>query len=116
MNDELKAHREPLGDIVAAIHRATATVAVLSFVGYGVAAWLWFSGQPWLALGVATVSYLFFRLYPVLSVHWARWRSADDLRARAALEALERAWQGRSRRAVLLEVDAWLRKEGSKHD
>lgn len=116
MNDELKQYATQLESIVGAIHRATAVIAVLSFAGYGVAGWLWFGGRIWLALGVATVSYLFFRLYPALSVHWARWRSADDLEARAALDALERAWQGRSQRAVLLEVDSWLREQPSERD
>lgn len=116
MNDELKAYASELEGIVATIHRATATIAVLSFIGYGVSGWLWFAGRTWLALGLATVSYLFFRLYPVLSVHWARWRAVDDLRTRAALDALERAWSGRSPRTVLLEVDAWLRERDSELD
>jgi hypothetical protein len=116
MNDELKGYTDELEGIVASVHRATAVIAVASFVGYGVAGWLLFTGRHWLALGVATVSYLFFRLYPALSVHWARWRVADDLRARAALEALERAWSGRSPRTVLLEVDAWLRERDSELD
>lgn len=113
MNDELKQYADELEGIVAAIHRATATIAVASFAGYGLAGWLLFSGGLWLALGVATVSYLFFRLYPALSVHWARWRCVDQPRQHAALEALERAWSGRSQREVLLEVDAWLRERAS---
>ncbi|MEJ2631697.1 MAG: hypothetical protein P8011_09360 [Acidihalobacter sp.] len=116
MNDELKQYAEELERIVAAIHRATASIAVVSFAGYGTAVWLLFSGRLWLALGVATVSYLFFRLYPPLSLHWARWRSAEEPRQRVALEALERAWNGRSQREVLLEVDAWLRGRDSKLD
>ena len=116
MNEELKQYADELDGIVAAIHRATAAIAVASFAGYGVAGWLLFTGRLWLALGVATVSYLFFRLYPLLSVHWARWRCADEPRQRAALEALERAWSGRSQREVLLEVDAWLRGRHSKLD
>lgn len=116
MNDELREYADELGSIIGAIHRATAAIAVLSFMGYGVAAWLWFGGRPWLAVGVATVSYLFFRLYPALSIHWARWRASDDMRARSALAALERAWSGRSQRTVLMEVDAWLRARDSEPD
>lgn len=116
MNEELKDYPVELDAILAAIHRATAVIAVTSFLGYGLAGWLLFSGRLWLALGLATASYLFFRLYPMLSVHWARWRAADAPRQRAALEALERAWSGHSPRAVLLEVDAWLRARDSKPD
>lgn len=110
MTEELQAFRPQLAQIVAAIHQATALIAVLSFAGYGLAVWLWFSARPWLGLGIATVSYLFFRLYPLLSIQWARWRLADDEMARRAFAALERAWENRSRRTVLMEVDAWLRK------
>lgn len=116
MDDELKRYGKELEGIVAAIHRATAAIAVTSFAGYALAGWLLWRGQLWLALGVATVSYLFFRLYPALSVHWARWRAAGDPQAGAALDALERAWQGRSPRSVLLEVDAWLSERASKLD
>lgn len=116
MDDELKSHGAELESIVAAIHRATAAIAVISFAGYAVAGWLLWKRYFWSALGVATVSYLFFRLYPSLSVLWARWRSAGDPKADAALDALERAWHGRSPRSVLLEVDAWLRERVSKLD
>lgn len=115
MDEDLTKHVDELPAIVAAIHQATAVIAVLSFAGYGAAAWLVFRGLIWPALGMATFSYLFFRLYPSLSVLWARWRFSDDAAAAAALGALEHAWAGRSPRSVLVEVDAWLRERGSQH-
>ncbi len=116
MNEELKQYAPELEAIISAIHRATAVIGILSLLGFVLGGWLWYLHQHGWALGVVVVSYLFFRLYPLLSLQWARWRASDDVHETEALTLLERHLRGQNKRRVLLGIDAWLRDHRSERN
>ena len=63
-----ETHRDQLGELLVVLHKTTTWLAFLSFCGYGLAAWYLYRGHIPLALGIATASYLFFRLFRPLSL------------------------------------------------
>jgi hypothetical protein len=67
-------HKDRFEVIVSEVHRVTASIVMLSFVGYGVAVYVWYQGHPWLALFTATIAYGFFRAFRPLSVFAAKLR------------------------------------------
>ena len=62
-------------DLVDRIHRVSGWIALGTFCAYGLAAWIGFQGRPWMAVTLATVAFLIFRRFRMLSLglvrHWA---------------------------------------------
>ncbi|WP_025367343.1 hypothetical protein [Thioalkalivibrio paradoxus] len=105
-------HRVVVEELIARTHRAAFAIFVGTFAGYGVAIWVWFSGNMWAALIIATLSYLFFRQFRTLSFALAR----TQLRGRAvALPVVKRVEQALEKGAatdVMAELEAHLHAMG----
>lgn len=107
-------HRPILEELIARTHRAAFGIFVATFAGYGVALWIWFSGNSWTALIVATLSYLFFRQFRTLAFALAR----VPLRGRAAaipvLKRIEQALDKGTAATVIAELEGHLRAMGQE--
>jgi hypothetical protein len=107
--EEIDTHRERLEKVVATVHHYSALIFILTFIGYGVAVYLWFQDQPWAGLIVATFSYLFFRQFRSLSLGLSRMK----LRHRPGFDEtwtmLDKAMESERPQAVLLALEARLR-------
>jgi hypothetical protein len=104
----IAAHRGAFSELVDRTHRIAFGIFVLTFAGYALALWIWFAGNSWAALVIATLGYLFFRQFRTLSFALARMPlrgRAEDLPVlRQVEQALE---QGRAA-AVVAELEAQL--------
>jgi hypothetical protein len=107
--EEIDTHRERLEQVVATVHHYAALIFFLTFVGYGVAVYLWFQGQPWAGLIVATFSYLFFRQFRSLSIGLARMKLRDREGFAETWTLLDEAMKSERPQAVLLAVESRLR-------
>lgn len=107
--EQIDEHRERLEQVVATVHHFSSLIFVLTFIGYGAAATLWFQEQPWAGLIVATLSYLFFRQFRSLSVGLARMKLRDREGFSETWALLDVAMKTERPQAVLLAVESRLR-------
>jgi len=107
--EQIDAHRERLEQVVATVHHFSAAIFILTFIGYGVAVYLWFQDQTWPGLIVATLSYLFFRQFRSLSMGLARMKLRDREGFSETWDMLDEAMQSERAQAVLLAVESRLR-------
>lgn len=107
-------HRVVLEELIARTHRIAFWIFVGTFIGYGVAVWVWFSGQTWAALTIATLSYLFFRQFRMLSFNLARMPLRGKARALPALQQVERALEQGRAGAVMAELEVHLQALGQE--
>lgn len=102
-------HRELFEQLIARTHRIAFGLFAATFAGYGLALWVWFSGNVWAALIIATLSYLFFRQFRWLSFGLARMPLRGLAQALPVLKQVESALdQGRASE-VMAELEAHLR-------
>lgn len=101
-------HKEALAKLAVHVHKITTVIVLLSFVGYGAAGWLWFKGQTLEALVVATVSYLFFRLFRQVSLMVVRRIAVFNEELFPAMEWLDTQIRERGARQVMSELDQRL--------
>lgn len=107
--EQIDQHRERLQQVVATVHHFSALIFILTFIGYGVAVYLWFQDQPWAGLIVATFSYLFFRQFRTLSVGLARMRLRDREDFSETWALLDEAMKSERPQAVMLALETRLR-------
>jgi hypothetical protein len=107
-------HRVVLEELIARTHRIAFWVFVGTFTGYGVAVWVWFSGHTWAALIIATLSYLFFRQFRMLSFNLARMPLRGQARTLPVLHEVERALEQGRAAAVMAELEAHLQALGQE--
>jgi len=107
-------HRTVLEMLIARTHRIAFWIFVGTFVGYGVAVWVWFSGHTWAALIIATLSYLFFRQFRMLSFHLARMPLRGKARTWPVLQQVEQALERGKAAAVMAELEAHLQALGQE--
>lgn len=105
-------HRGPFEELIARTHRIALGIFAATFVGYGVAIWVWFSGDTWAALIIATLGYLFFRQFRWLSFGLARMPLRGRAEALPVLRQIERALEQGRAREVMTELEAHLRALG----
>ena len=110
--EQIDEHRERLQQVVATVHHFSALIFILTFVGYGVAVYLWFQDQPWAGLIVATFSYLFFRQFKSLSVGLARMKLRDRPGFTETWSMLDEAMTTERPQAVILALETRLRAPG----
>ncbi len=105
---------DALRDLVDRIHRVSGWIAVATFAGYGLAAWLWWQGRPWIAAALATIAFLLFRRFRSFALglvrHWASVRP-DYAQAMAFIDA-QAEKLGPTR--ALGEIDARLHRPGPR--
>lgn len=76
--EDFLTHRENLKQFIDTIHKVTLLIGLVSFIGYGLAAWIWFQGNNVVALIVVTISYLLFRAFRFISFNFARQKYSTD--------------------------------------
>ena len=107
-------HRVVLEELIARTHRIAFWIFLGTFTGYGVAVWVWFSGHTWAALIIATLSYLFFRQFRMLSFNLARMPLRGQARTLPVLHEVERALEQGRAAAVMAELEAHLQALGQE--
>lgn len=107
--ETFEVHRERLARLVAVVHHYAAAIFILSFCGYGLAAWAWFEGATVAALVIATLSYLFFRQFHTFSFGLARNKLRGEDGFDETIALIEAAMQGQKLRDVLSGIEARLR-------
>lgn len=107
--DFIAEHRDAFERIVARSHKVAVVIFVITFLAYGVAAWMAFNEQPWVALILATLAYLFFRQFRAVSLGLARTGLRGEEGTAAPLKALDLALEEHGAHAVLAEVEGHLR-------
>lgn len=106
--DEFAGHREHFQAFLAAVHRFAGMIFVFSFVGYGAAVWAWWTGAVWLALIVASLSYLFFRQFRRLSMILARRQFASRPECADMLAMLDCALASHKPAEVMARIESLL--------
>ncbi|PYF99432.1 hypothetical protein D893_02681 [Thioalkalivibrio sp. ALE21] len=107
--DFIGEHRDVFERIVARAHKVAVVIFVITFLAYGVAAWMAFNEQPWVALILATLAYLFFRQFRLVSLGLARTGLRGETGTAEPLKALDLALEEDGAHAVLSEVENHLR-------
>lgn len=87
------------------IHRMAGAVVAVTFAGYGLALYLWLEDLPLIALLVATLAFLLFRVFRPLALQLARWRLARCSGCAEALAELEQYLDGRSSRELFARLE-----------
>jgi hypothetical protein len=105
-------HRTVFEEVIARTHRIAVGIFVATFVGYGVAIWVWFSGNTWAALIIATLSYLFFRQFRTLSFSLARMPLRGQATSLPVLKQIDRALEKGRAPEVMAELEAHLQATG----
>jgi hypothetical protein len=101
-------HKEALAELAVHVHKITTVIVLLSFAGYGMAGWLWFKGQTLEALVVATVSYIFFRLFRRISLMVVRRIAVFNEDLHPAMEWLDAQIKDQGAKQVMSELDQRL--------
>lgn len=101
-------HKEALAKLAVHVHKITTVIVLLSFAGYGMAGWLWFKGQTMEALVVATLSYLFFRLFRQISLMVVRRIAVFNEELHPAMEWLDAQIKEQGAQQAMSELDRRL--------
>ena len=107
-------HRAVFEEVIARTHRIAVGIFVATFVGYGVAIWVWFGGNTWAALIIATLSYLFFRQFRTLSFSLARMPLRGQAQSLPVLKQIDRALEKGRASEVMAELEAHVQAMGSE--
>jgi hypothetical protein len=103
--DWLVAHRHLVAALLDRTHRVATALFVLTFAGYGVAVLVWFQGNSWMALLIATLSFFFFRQFRALSLGIARLPLRGQVAALPLLQAIDAGLEKASARELVLELE-----------
>lgn len=104
----VQEHRDLLKALVTRTQRIALGLFVCTFLGYGLALWIWFAGHSWTALVLATLSYLFFRPFRTLSWGLARLPLRGDPATLPVLQVLDAALEHAKPAVVMAELEAHL--------
>lgn len=107
-------HRSVFEEVIARTHRVAVGIFVATFIGYGVAVWVWFGGNSWAALIIATLSYLFFRQFRTLSFSLARMPLRGQAKSLSVLKAIDGALEKGRAAEVMAELEAHLQAMGPR--
>ena len=66
-------HYDRVTAVLSVIQNTGAAIILMSFTGYGLAAYLLYTGHVWIALILATLAFGLFRSYAALSLLSAKW-------------------------------------------
>ncbi len=112
--DEFQQHREYLVRFMELTHRITAVIVLFTFLGYGLAAYIWLQGEALAGLVIATLSYLVFRMFRSISLGLAQWRLQDRAEFADTLSLLERELEARKPQEVFAEIEARVAEAGER--
>lgn len=101
----LAAHGHLVVDLLNRTHRVAAVLFVLTFGGYAAAVLVWFQGNSWAALLIATLSFLFFRQFRVISLGIARMPLRGHVSALPLLQAIDAGLEKASARELVTELE-----------
>ena len=101
----LADHHDRLIAIISEVHRVTGLIVITSFVGYGLAVYIWYRGYIWWALITATLAYVLFRAFRPLSLFAARRQLGSQDGFAATFAVLDSQMAHRPSREVLSEIE-----------
>jgi len=107
--DFIATHEDAFHALVERTHRIAFAIFVLTFAGYGLAVWIWLSGNSWAALVIATLAYLFFRQFRSLSFALARMPLRGQSAGLPVLKGIEQALEQGRAAAVMAELESHLK-------
>lgn len=110
--ESVAEHRGLFEELVARTHRIAFGMFAATFAGYAMALWVWFAGNTWAALIIATLAFLFFRQFRWLSFGLARMPLRGRAEALPVLRQIEQALEQGRPREVMAELEAHLRALG----
>ena len=101
----LAVHGHLLVDLLNRTHRVASVLFALTFAGYAAAVLVWFQGNSWVALLIATLSFLFFRQFRMLSLGIARMPLRGHIAALPLLQAIDAGLEKVSARELVAELE-----------
>lgn len=104
-DEEFEKHRTELLEFVAMTHRFAGLVALVTFLGYGISAYILWKGAALGALVLATLSYLLFRSFRGIALWLARRRLGRRAPYVEALKLVERELSAHSPKQVLADIE-----------
>jgi hypothetical protein len=105
---ELRQHESELRQIATALHRTTSIIVLITFSGYGLAAWLFFSNYRLEGLIAATAFYIFFRFFRHTSLIVVRRGVGKRPELQAAMDWLDVQIKRDGASKVMTELDQRL--------
>ena len=105
---ELQQHEAELRQIATALHRVTSIIVLITFAGYGLAAWLFFSNYRLEGLIAATAFYIFFRFFRHTSLLVVRRGVAKRPELVTAMQWLDEQIKRDGASRVMTELDQQL--------
>ena len=105
---ELRQHEAELRQIATALHRVTSLIVLITFAGYGLAGWLFFSDFRLEGLIAATAFYIFFRFFRHTSLMIVRRGVGKRPELQAAMTWLDDQIKRDGASRVITELDQRL--------
>jgi hypothetical protein len=105
---ELRQHEPELRQIATSLHRVTSLIVLITFSGYGLALWLFFSNYRLEGLIAATAFYIFFRFFRHTSLMVIRRGVAKRPELQPAMEWLDVQIKRDGASRVMSELDQRL--------
>jgi hypothetical protein len=105
---ELCQHEPELRQIATSLHRVTSLIVLITFSGYGLALWLFFSNYRLEGLIAATAFYIFFRFFRHTSLMVIRRGVAKRPELQPAMEWLDVQIKRDGASRVMSELDQRL--------
>lgn len=109
-------HHDRLVTIVGEVHRASGSIVSISFIGYGLATYVWWRDHIILAMLIATLAYALFRAFRPLSLYLARKKLAARAGFAETFAVLDAEFAARGARDVFAEVEALIEATHSSGD
>lgn len=97
-------HYDRITAALSVIQNTGAAIILMSFAGYGMAAYLLYTGHVWIALILATLAFALFRSYASLSLLSAKWLLKSKDGYAATFNILDREFAARKPEEVLREI------------
>ena len=97
-------HYDRVIAVLSVIQHTGAAIILMSFAGYGLAAYLLYTGHVWLALILATFAFGVFRSYAALSLLSAKWLLKSKDGYAATFKILDYEFATRKPEEVLREI------------
>ena len=105
---ELRQHEAELRQIATSLHRVTSLIVLITFAGYGLALWLFFSNYRLEGLIAAIAFYIFFRFFRHTSLMVIRNGVAKRPELQPAMEWLDVQIKRDGASKVMTELDQRL--------
>ena len=97
-------HYDRVTTVLSVIKNTGAAIILMSFAGYGMAAYLLYRGHVWIALILATLAFGLFRSYAAFALFSAKWLLKSKDGYAATFNILDSEFATRKPEEVLREI------------